>query len=244
MEDLTQTNLFGTLAADSLQALAHEARKPVIQRGEHLFHQGDTLEHYYLLKSGCIRLYRLGLEGHEKVYQEISEGTIFAETVAFQEDKRAPLSAIAVRSSKLLQLKSANLLQLFEGNPDLALTIATNMADNLYSAVSRIDQLTVNKSGQRLVMFLAELYQTQNTRWLKLPFTQGILARQLNIEPETLSRMLTKFRDAGCLSVKGKECVILEPAQLCSMVSLPSTTLSDKRIGGTSPDLLRCCGIR
>ncbi|WP_067863419.1 Crp/Fnr family transcriptional regulator [Neptuniibacter marinus] len=244
MEGLAKTNLFRILETDNLQALTHGARRPVIQRGEHVFHQGDKLDHYYLLQSGCIRLYRLGHEGHEKVYQEISEGTIFAETVAFQKDKLAPLSAVAVRKSKLLQLDSLKLLKLFEKSPDFALTIAANMADNLYSAVSRIDQLTVNKSAQRLVMFLAELYQTQNTRWLKLPFTQGILARQLNIEPETLSRMLTKFRDAGCLSVKGKDCVILEPDQLCSMVSLPSTTLSSNKIGSASSDLLRCCGIR
>lgn len=244
MEGLAKTNLFGTLTANSLTTLTDGASQSVIKRGEHVFRQGGSLDHYYLLESGCIRLYRLGLEGHEKVYQEISGGTIFAETVVFQKDKRAPLSAVAVRSSKLLQLKSTKLLQLFERNPDFALTIAANMAENLYSAVSRIDQLTVNKSGQRLVMFLAELYQSQHTYWLKLPFTQGILARQLNIEPETLSRMLTKFRDAGCLSVKGKECVILEPSQLCSMVNLPTTTLSDKHIGGTSPDFLRCCGLR
>ncbi|MGO1502573.1 MAG: Crp/Fnr family transcriptional regulator [Marinobacter sp.] len=243
MDGLAKTNLFGTLPSDSLQKLTCDARRSLIKRGEHVFRQGDKLDHYYLLRSGCVRLYRLGPEGYEKVYQEIHEGTVFAETVAFQEDRLAPLSAIAVRNSELLQLNSLDLRELFEKCSDFALAIAANMAGNLYSAVSRIDQLTVNKSGQRLVMFLAELYQVQNTRWLKLPFTQGILARQLNIEPETLSRMLTKFREAGCLSVKGKECVILEPARLCSMVRLPPATLTSRPAGKGSPDLLRCCGI-
>lgn len=244
MEELARTTPFGKLPLNSLRKLTYDARTPLVNRGEHVFRQGDRLEHYFLLQSGCVRLYRLGPEGYEKVYQEIQEGTVFAETIAFQADRLAPLSAIAIRNSKLLQLNSSGLLELFENNSEFALAVAENMAGNLYLAVNRIDRLTVNKSGQRLVMFLAELCQIQNTRWLKLPFTQGILARQLNIEPETLSRMLAKFREAGCLSVKGKECVILDPGQLCSLVNLPEATLTRKHVGNTSSDLLRCCGVR
>lgn len=243
MEELTSIKLFETVPSDHLRTLVHEAHELSVQRGEHVFRQDDILDHYFLLRSGCVRLYRLGHEGHEKIYQEIRAGSIFAETVAFQHERMAPVSAVATRNSQLLKLDSRLLLKLFENSPDFAMVVARNMANNLYSAVNRIDQLTVNKSGQRLVMLLAELYQAQKTRWLKLPFTQGILARQLNIEPETLSRMLARFREAGCLSVKGKECVILEPERLCIMVNLPASTLSNKPAGNASFDLLRCCGI-
>ncbi|MGO1232086.1 MAG: Crp/Fnr family transcriptional regulator [Marinobacter sp.] len=243
MKELADIELFRILSAAQLQSLCRDASALTMDKGEHLFRQGDKLKYYYLVLSGRVRLYRLGYEGHEKVYQELRPRMVFAETVAFQEDHLAPLSAIAMKSSKVIQLDSKRLRELFESAPDFAMAIAHNMAGNLYSAVSRIDQLTVNKSGQRLVMFLAELYQNQHTRWLKLPFTQGILARQLSIEPETLSRMLSRFKDAGCLSVKARECVILDPERLCDMVNLPTDTFSSQHTGMTSPDLMRCCGI-
>ncbi|MBB5320055.1 Crp/Fnr family transcriptional regulator [Marinobacter oulmenensis] len=243
MKELAEIELFRNLSVAQRESLCRDAVKVSVTKGEHLFLQGDRLSCYFLVLSGCVRLYRLGYEGHEKVYQELHGGMVFAETVAFQEERRAPLSAVTMQDSELMQLDSQHLRTLFETSPAFAMAIAHNMAGNLYSAVSRIDQLTVNKSGQRLVMFLAELYQDQHTRWLKLPFTQGILARQLNIEPETLSRTLSKFKEAGCLSVKARECVILDPERLCAMVNLPTNTFSNQHSGLTSPDLLRCCGI-
>ena len=66
------------------------------------------------------------------------------------------------------------------------------------------------------------------------------LARQLNIEPETLSRLLTKFRRNNLISVNGKECVILDPQALCEEVSLPPDTFENNT---SCSDSFRCCGL-
>src|SRR5690606_40021801 len=71
MEELTSIKRFETVPSDHLRTLVHEAHELSVQRGEHVFRQDDILDHYFLLRSGCVRLYRLGHEGHEKIYQEI-----------------------------------------------------------------------------------------------------------------------------------------------------------------------------
>ena len=95
------------------------------------------------------------------------------------------------------------------------------MSLKLVDSVDRIDQLTLSSAGQRLVVFLLQLQQQQGSRWLTLPISYTILSRQLNIAPETLSRLLQKFRAQGLISGKRKTLVLLDTDGLCDLVELP-----------------------
>lgn len=240
MSALSRNKLFSVLSDQEILYLSHGARTLTYSKGEHLFCQNDTLNHYYFLESGHIRLYRLGYDGQEKVFRELTAGMVFAETVAFAPGRLAPLNALMVKKSRVTELDSQRLADLYKKNSTLAVTLIAFMAENLSLAVNRIDQLTVNKATQRLVLYLADLYQIQGSRWLILPYSQSILARQLNIEPETLSRLLTKFRRNNLISVDGKECVILDTQALCEEVNLPSDTFESNT---SCSDSFRCCGL-
>ena len=64
------------------------SRAVLVQLGEHdqLFGQQDPARRFYLLLSGQMKLFRLALEGNEKVIEIVSPGSTFAEALMFLEN--------------------------------------------------------------------------------------------------------------------------------------------------------------
>jgi len=243
--EVRQCRLFSQLSNRQIEGLLEGCETVSLARSEHLFQPGDPLKHYYLVRKGQMQLYRLAFEGHVKVYQIVGEGDMIAESVVVSESGLAPLAAVSLQDCKLLRLKAQHLLTLVSRDPGFARYILAMISERLYQAVNRIDRLTVSNASQRLVLYLADLFRDQGRLWLKLPLSQGMLARQLSIEPETLSRIISRFRNAGVLSIKGRECVLLDIDALCELVKLPGDTFKGdgygKPVAGGA--LFRCCNF-
>lgn len=241
---LRQCRLFAQLSDPQIKGLLAGGKTVTLDKAQHLFQQGEPLEHYYLLRRGDVQLYRLAFEGHVKVYQVVEESDLIAESVVVSESRLAPLSAVALQDCELWRLEARHLLALVRQCPDFAQKILAVMSERLYQAVNRIDQLTVSNASQRLVLYLAELFRDQGRRWLSLPLSQGMLARQLSIEPETLSRIISRLRNAGLLSIKGRECVLVDVEALCTAVKLPLDTFANCSGGHLSRgNLFQCCNF-
>ncbi|MNT59715.1 hypothetical protein D3C72_1972480 [compost metagenome] len=80
------------------------------------------------------------------------------------------------------------MLELCRVSPDFSIAMLEGMAVRISQSLNRIDLLTIGNSAQRLVVYLMDLYIQQRSAWLTLPASHGVLARQLNITPETFSR--------------------------------------------------------
>lgn len=236
------TQAFSLLGDEALRQLSAHASPLQVEEGKHLFHAGDRAEAFFWLQSGRLRLYRLTHDAEEKVFQLVTDGDLVAETAMFAEPNCYPLSAQAETRCVLYRLPRANLLSLVRHSPELAMRLLASMSTRLYQAVNRIDQLTISNSSQRLVLYLLDLHQQQRSRWVTLPVQVQVLARQLNISPETLSRLLSQFKQAELISGKRREWVLLNPDGLCRAVNLPLSVLEN--YGGVGGSQFICCNFR
>lgn len=218
---LAQTRVFATLGDPALRTLCAAATPLHIRADQPLFEAGDPADAFFWLESGLLRLYRLTADGEEKVFQIVADGDLIAETAMFIEPCEYPLSAHAETDCTLQRLPRQLLLTLVRQSPDLAMRFLAALSERLYQAVNRIDQLTVSSGSQRLALFLIDLHRQQHGRWLTLPVSAAVLARQLNIAPETLSRLLNGFKQAGLISGQRREWVLLDIEGLCRAVDLP-----------------------
>lgn len=75
--------------------------------------------------------------------------------------------------------------------------------------------------GQLVAEYLMNLYVEQGSVWLTLPSRHRVLARQLNMTPENLSRMLGAFRREGLIGGRNRELVLLDVEALCRQARLP-----------------------
>jgi len=219
---IRQTYIFNDLEPSVLEPLATSAIRKSLPSGARLFEEGADASYFYLIESGNVDLFRWSPLGETKIYQTLGENQLVGEAAMFSDLGRYPMNATAKNKTKVIAFERTVFLQVCQQCPELSLKIMASMAKKLNQAMHRIDQLTLNNAGQRLVSYLLDLHQQQNSRWLKLPASYGVLAVQLAIAPETLSRLFQKFREKELISGKRKSILLIDLEGLCIEVGLPS----------------------
>ncbi len=82
----------------------------------------------------------------------------------------------------------------------------------LHTLLDRIEVLTLISAGSRLATYLLRLpaREVSGELCVTLPLAKKELAAELSITPETLSRLLARWRDRGLVRVEGRTLVLLD----------------------------------
>lgn len=221
LDRIKQAYPFKDLQTDDLASLVEGSTLRTYSADHILFREGEVAKYFYLIDSGEIKLFRWAPDGEEKTYQLLGSGQLLAEVAMFAEPASYPMNALVTKKAKVYCLERSKLIDLCLASPEFSLRLMSSMAKKLAQSMNRIDQLTMNNAGQRLVSYLLDLHVLQQGQWLELPVSYSILAKQLAITSETLSRLLQKFRQQGLISGKRRTLVMLDIDKLCDLVGLP-----------------------
>ena len=213
-------SLFDGIDPEQLQPLASGAVPFSLSSEQTLYSEGTSADSVFLLRSGRIETFRWNPNGERKVFQSFGAGELMVDAGLFNRPARYPTQAESVGRSDGWRLPRRELLALCQTQPQLSMRLLGQLSEQLYRAVNRIDQLTLNSAAQRLVVYLLQLYREQNSTQLSLPVSYTVLSQQLNIAPETLSRLLQKFRQQGVLSGKRRQLELCDIDGLCDLVAL------------------------
>jgi len=241
---LTRFPAFQRADRPSLEALAESARRMLVPARQHVFQAGETADHFFWIERGSITTYLPGYNGDEKVMQTLEDGCLVAATVMFSESREYPVSAQANENTTLYRLNREPLLDMARHSPEFALTMLQIVSSHMVHAVNRIDLLTIANATQRLVAYFVDMYLEQGSAWLTLPASHSVLARQLNMTPENLSRTLGTLRRAGLIGGRQRELVLLDVEALCKQVRLPPPKpkfTSRRTLAVRDMALFRCC---
>ncbi len=215
LPQLSRNYLLSPLTAQELARVALRAHISSLAAGTMLFQRGDEARHFYLLQSGLIKLYRLAPSGEEKVLELIRPQQVFAEAVMFM-DNVYPVHATAVEPSTVIEFDNQDFVELLQENSSLAFRLMSSMSRRIHGLVNEIDQLTLHSGTERLIGFLLQGLpeQAENGIVVTLPASKQVIASRLGMQPETLSRILHKLRQAGLIEEDGHDLKLLDPAQL------------------------------
>ncbi|TEA74122.1 Crp/Fnr family transcriptional regulator [Allopusillimonas ginsengisoli] len=229
---------------NSLKALAERARRICLPSKQHLFHAGQAADYFYWIERGGITLYLPSYNGDEKIVQTLEQGCLLGATVMFSESGHYPLSAQASEYSVLYRLDRELLLDMTRHSPEVAYTLLQIVSNHLVQAINRIDLLTITNATQRLITYLLDIYRERGSAWITLPASHAVLARQLNMTPENLSRTLAAFRRAGLIGGRARELVLLDVDAICRQARLPPPVPKPAKREAVSAEdkaLFRCC---
>jgi CRP/FNR family transcriptional regulator, dissimilatory nitrate respiration regulator len=109
---LREAYLFATLDEAQLKQVESSCHLVRLDDGQNLFQVGDEARRFFLVKEGKIKLYRLSVEGDEKVIEVVRAGGTFAEALMFMEQPRYPVSASALGKTELWAIDNRGFLDL------------------------------------------------------------------------------------------------------------------------------------
>ncbi len=219
---IVQANLLQLLNEKQRALLDGQSHQLTLSAGDCLFEKGSGADNIYLVNKGKVTLYRLMPNGEEKVFKVFLSGGLIAEMAVFMEPRVYPMSAHVDQKTSLTCYSHDSFNGLFKSDGDLAMKVIGFMSNRVGQLMNSLDMLTQVNANQRLVMYFAEIYrkQKQHGNRFVLPNTKKVLATQLGITPETLSRLLNKLKFNGLIIESGACITVPDFSGLCREVDL------------------------
>ncbi|MDO9225016.1 MAG: Crp/Fnr family transcriptional regulator [Pseudomonadota bacterium] len=214
-EILSRQPLFRGLSQEELQLIASGSREFRARKHEVLFQKNDTPEGMHVLVMGQVKLAIPSANGTEKVVHMCGPGSTFGEAVLFLE-RPYPVMAQATVDSIVLLIAKQTLLDAMDTSPLLSRKMLAGLSVRLHELLDDMESCTLRSSAQRVACFLSQSLPAfdEGPFDIHLSASKQTIASQLNLAPETLSRVLGHLSEAGLIKVKGRTITVLDCQRL------------------------------
>jgi len=188
--------LFSNFTEGELGRLKLISEVKKYKRGNILFYQGDEPKTLYLLLKGSVKVYKLDSKSNEIIIHIFDTMTLIAE-LANLEEMPYPASAEALSSIEVLEIDYQKFKEEFLSDSKTAFEFIKSLTKKIKNLENLIANLSLD-SKARVAKFIYENEQ------LFLDSKNTKVASILNITPETLSRVIKKFKDEAILDAESR----------------------------------------
>jgi CRP-like cAMP-binding protein len=207
---LKEIYLFSHLASGELEKIRESAKRINLQDGQRLFTRGQLARYFYLVLNGQIKLFRLSPDGDEKIIEIVKPGETFAEAVMFLEKQAYPVYAEALGDTLVYGFDMNVYMKLLQESKKSCFNLMAYMSLRLRKLIDEIDYLSLQNASFRLAYYLLQQMHADASGEpsIHLQTPKSVLASQLSITPETLSRILNNFRKNDFIEVNSNDILI------------------------------------
>lgn len=208
---LHKVALFSLVELEFIERLATQVRELRIGKGEILFNKGDAPHGFFVLLEGRINLAFPSEQGTERVLEVIKPGETFGEALMFLR-RPYPIFAQAIAESRVLDIPEQAIQDLLEKDCHFARKMLAGISIRLHELISNLEACSMRSSAQRVACMLQHYAPEKGAQRydVELPTAKHTLASQLNLTPETFSRVLHVLSDAGLIEVSGRKITVLD----------------------------------
>jgi len=207
IDELPDHPLLGGLDSAQVERLALASERIELEAGETLFSAGDDAARFFVVLTGQLKIFQLSASGQEKVLELLLPGRTFAEAVMFMPKRRYPVFCEALTDAAVCAFSSTVFLQMLDATPETTRRLLAELSMKLRTRLADIEALAFQNATLRVVGYLLGLVppEAREAATLELPFAKKNVAARLSLQPETLSRVFARLREAGLLETDGSE---------------------------------------
>ncbi|MGH2560430.1 MAG: Crp/Fnr family transcriptional regulator [Thermomicrobiales bacterium] len=189
------------------------------QRGHEIFTPGHGINLVYVVRTGCVRLYKVLPDG-----RSINLGLLGPNTVFTQEDVIDGIASGAIAEALVESTVSIveidELSALVADAPELAGAIVSGMTRRLTELQTLVEHLLVRDTTVRLATTLLSLSErfgrgtSDGKVAITLPLTHQGLANMIGSNRVTVTRKLIELQEGGYIRSLGRNGMAVDPAML------------------------------
>lgn len=198
--------IFNHLENEEMGRIAETARHLELVKGEALYNAGEKFDSLYIVHRGKVKVYRLSENGKEQVIRILSPGDFTGELALFSESIH-DVYAEAMEKSEICSIQRADLQQLLQKHPEISLKILSEFSKRLDTAEHQMTSFATEDAETRIALYLAQQSEEARSPVFRLPMSKKDLASYLGTTPETISRKLAKFEDAGWIRQENQRAI-------------------------------------
>jgi CRP/FNR family transcriptional regulator, cyclic AMP receptor protein len=209
---------FSTLADEELARVADVTVPRSFQPGEVVFHEGDSSDTCYVVRSGHARAVREHGAGRTLTLANFAPGDIFGELAMFDDERRSA-TIQALEETELIAILGRDMRRLLRQHPDIAVKLLAALGRRLRESNDRLTRQSFQSVQSRVAAALAQLVATARAEGAEegdvlITATQADLAQLAGSSRESASRFLAVLERAGVITQGRGKLTVLDPGAL------------------------------
>ena len=202
------------LSPDEVDLVNENSREVEFKKGEIILHEGSLTSHIIYLKSGLVKEYIKNADGKEQILQIVKKYTYLGLPSLFG-DRVNHYSYGALEDIKVCYININVFNNLVKQNGNFAYEILVSVSrdslNNFHRFMSQSQKKTYGRVADSILYFSRIIYESDS---FEIPFTRQELADLIGVSRESTTRVLTKFKEDGILSLNGRKVKINNPELL------------------------------
>ncbi len=205
INELQHSYLFAGMNDDQIDRVVESSSVLTLADGDQLFARNDPAKHFFLVRSGQFKLFRLSKNGIEKVVHVFGPGETFAEAIMFMEHHSYPVTAEALVASEVIAFDSKVFVNILRESVDTCFRVMSDMSMRLRIRLDDIDALSLQNATLRFVNYLLQQLPEDSIgpSDVQLTLPKSVVASRLSIQPESFSRILKTLAKQDLIRVDG-----------------------------------------
>jgi CRP-like cAMP-binding protein len=193
------------------------------QKGQFIYQEGSQALGLFCVHQGKVKLSKAAGDNKEQIVHLLREGEVigFRALVA---GIRYTHSAVALEDCVVCFVPRPDFQLLLHANHQFSMVLMQLLAQALGLAEQHMLNLAYKPVRERLAGALVLVQQTFHREGEALPFRMALgredLAALVGTAKETVSRLLSEFKDAGMIATRGSQITILKLARLQELATM------------------------
>ena len=209
-----KTRYLGTLQGisdESLEAINDNKTCNLYKKGQLLIHEGSRPLSVYCIKSGKVKVYKLGQQGKEQITAILKAGDVVGYR-AMLSDSLFHVSVEALEDVVACHIPKAEFIKSFENDKVLNKRIIKDLSSeliNLTSVITDIAQKPVRERCAATLVMLHDVYTNNNGESVDgINLTRESLANMIGTATETLIRIIHDFKEEELITTSGRKIIV------------------------------------
>ena len=200
-----------------LDKMIADRKVRIIKKGQVIYYEGDDVVGIYLVLAGKVKTVKMSMDGREFLTGIYSMDEYFGIPSLISHEPYSE-SAEALEDATVCLLPKDMVEELLNKYPDVTRQFIHMLSNNLLEREEQLLQLAYHSVRKRMADVLVRLCkQEKQAAEMNLKISRDNLAAMAGMATETVSRILSDFRDEGILDKKGNQIVVLDALRLQNM---------------------------
>jgi CRP/FNR family transcriptional regulator len=217
-EVLARVSLFQRVSLEDRERLRSVASVREYERGDHVFREGDPSEHFLIVLTGRVKVYKHAPDGHDVILEIFGpDGPLGA--VATFESRPYPASASAIEKAACLLIPRAAFFSMLERHPSLVRGLLSSLSLRLVDLTTRLAELTGGRVDVRFARLFLKLADQlgrpeRGGVFIPLSLSRQELADLTGTTIESAIRIMSRWGKDNVLRTEKDGFVVIDRAAL------------------------------
>ena len=221
--DVRFSRLFCNLPIEALRGLDTIKYTASFPKGALLFFEGQSPRGVFIMCTGRVKLSTTSGEGKALITQIASEGDLIGLS-ATMSGKPYEVTAESLEPCTVNVVRRDDFLRFMTEHPEACLKVAQHLANDYHATFEKARTLGLSSSAaEKLARLMLDWVErdgkpNQQGIQLKLTLTHEEIAQMINTSRETVTRLLSSFKTANIIQIKGATLLVRDTQALESLV--------------------------